>query len=102
VIDPDGQLYADDPSSPIVVLGDSFTGVFELEDCKHAGLTAHLARELGVPIDLIMAQGSGPTIRGRFVRRGPDAIAQKKLVVWTVVSRDLYHYWSPWKLIPVP
>lgn len=102
VIDPDGQLYVDDPSSPIVVLGDSFTGVFELEDCKHAGLTAHLARELGVPIDLIMAQGSGPTIRGRFVRRGADAIARKKLVVWTVVSRDLYHYWSPWKLIPVP
>jgi len=102
VVGPDGQLYVDDPSSPIVVLGDSFTGVFELEDCQHAGLTAHLARELGVPVDLVMAQGSGPTIRGQFVRRGAEAIARKKLVIWTVVSRDLYHYWSPWKSIRVP
>jgi hypothetical protein len=102
VLGPGGALYEDDEESPIVVLGDSFTGVFEFEDCKHAGLTAHMARELGVPIDLVMAQGSGPTIRGQFVRRGAEEIAKKKLVVWTVVSRDLYHYWSPWKEIEVP
>jgi alginate O-acetyltransferase complex protein AlgJ len=102
VLTPGGQPYVDDPQSPLVVLGDSFTGVFQLEDCKHAGLSAHLARELGMPVDLIMAQGSGPKIRGQFARRGHDAVSAKKLVIWTVVSRDLYNYWAPWEPIKVP
>ena len=37
VVNADGTLYEDDPDSPIVVLGDSFTGVYELMDCEHAG-----------------------------------------------------------------
>lgn len=102
VVAPDGSLYADDPASPIVMLGDSFTGVFHFEDCKHAGVSAHLARELSMPVDLIMAQGSGPRIRGQLARRGHDAIAGKKLVIWTVVARDLYNYWAPWQIIPLP
>jgi hypothetical protein len=84
------------------MLGDSFTGVFHLEDCKHAGLSAHVARELGMPVDLIMAQGSGPRIRGQLARRGHDAVSAKKLVIWTVAARDLYNYWAPWDLIKVP
>lgn len=102
VIAPGGAQYQDDPGSPLVMLGDSFTGVFHLEDCKHAGLSAHLARELGMPVDLIMAQGSGPRIRGQLARRGPAAISEKKLVIWTVVSRDLYAYWAPWEVIKLP
>ena len=102
VVAPDASLYVDDPDSPIVMLGDSFTGVFHFEDCKHAGLSAHVAKELSLPIDLIMAQGSGPRIRGRLARRGHDAIEAKKLVIWTVVTRDLYDYWAPWKLIKLP
>ena len=102
VVAPDGALYEDDPASPIVMLGDSFTGVFHFEDCKHAGVSAHLARELAMPIDLIMAQGSGPRIRGQLARRGHDAIDSKKLVIWTVVARDLHNYWAPWQIIPLP
>lgn len=102
VVGPDGELYTDDPASPIVMLGDSFTGVFHFEDCKHAGLSAHLAKELGLPIDLIMAQGSGPRIRGRLARRGPDGLQGKRLVIWTMVARDLYNYWAGWDLIKLP
>jgi len=102
VVDADGAFYADDQAAPIVMLGDSFTGVFHFEDCEHAGVSAHLARELGLPIDLIMAQGSGPRIRGQLARRGPDGLAGKRLVIWTMVSRDLYHYWADWDLIRLP
>ncbi len=102
VVTPDGELYVDDPGSPICMLGDSFTGVFHFEDCKHAGLSAHLAKELGMPIDLIMAQGSGPRIRGQLARRGHDAIEAKRLIIWTVVARDLYNYWAPWDIIKLP
>ncbi len=102
VVDPDGNLYEDSPDSPVVVLGDSFTGVFHFEDCRHAGLSAHLARELGLPVDLIMAHGSGPRIRGRLARRGAKELAAKRIVVWTVAARDLYDYWAPWARIKLP
>ena len=102
VLRPDGKPYEDDPDSPIVMLGDSFCGVFQFEDCQHAGVSAHLAKELGRPVDLIMAHGSGPLIRGQLARRGAEAVAKKKLVIWTVVSRDLYNYRAPWRKIPVP
>ncbi|MGD9497502.1 MAG: hypothetical protein AB7Y46_14470 [Armatimonadota bacterium] len=102
VVGVDGTPYADDQASPIVMLGDSFTGVFHFEDCKHAGLSAHLARELGLPIDLIMAQGSGPRIRVQLARRGPEALTGKRLVIWTMVSRDLHNYWANWDMVALP
>ena len=102
VIDPTDALYTDDPDSPIVMLGDSFTGVFQFEDCRHAGVSAHLAKDLGLPIDLIMAQGSGPRIRAQLARRGPECLEGKRLVIWTMVSRDLYNYWADWELIRLP
>jgi alginate O-acetyltransferase complex protein AlgJ len=102
VLNPDGTPYTDSPDSPIVMLGDSFTGVFQLEDCRHAGLSAHVARELGMPIDLIMAHGSGPQIRIRLARRGAEDLATKRVVIWTVVSRDLYRYRAPWVPVPLP
>ncbi|HJN18041.1 MAG TPA: hypothetical protein QGH10_21255 [Armatimonadota bacterium] len=102
IVAPDGSLYEDDPDSSIVMLGDSFTGVFHFEDCQHAGVSAHVAKQLGTPLDLISAQGSGPRIRGQFARRGADAINAKKLVIWTCVTRDLYEYWAPWDIIKLP
>ena len=102
VLLPDGSFYEDSESSPIVLLGDSYSGVFHLEDCKHGGLTAHIAKEIGVPIDLILGQGMGPDIRGKLARRGKGALDGKKLVIWTMSERDLYNYRSPWTVIPMP
>jgi len=102
VLNPDGSFYEDDESSPIVILGDSFCGVFQVEDPKHAGLSAHIAKEIGMPVDLMVAYGSGPGIRKRLARRGASVIQQKKLVIWTTAARDLYNYWSPWDMVKVP
>jgi len=102
VLNPDGSYYEDDKSSPIVLLGDSFCGVFHFEDCKHAGISAHIAKEIGMPVDLIMAHGSGPQIRKRFARRGTDEIKKKKLLIWTTAARDLYNYWTDWEMVVVP
>lgn len=102
VLNPDGSFYKDSESSPIVILGDSFCGVFEVEDPKYAGLSAHIAKEIGMPVDLMVAYGSGPGIRKNLARRGASAIQSKKLVIWTTASRDLYNYWSPWDLVKLP
>lgn len=102
VLNPDGSLYKDDESSPIVILGDSFCGVFQVEEPKSAGLSAHIAKELGMPVDLMVAYGTGPGIRKNLARRGSEVIKAKKLIIWTTASRDLYNYWAPWDLVKVP
>jgi hypothetical protein len=97
VVGADGALYEDDPDSPIVLLGDSFTGVYELTDAEHAGVSAHIAKSIGYPLDLVMSYGGGPNVRNKLMRRGAAALAKKKLVIWLLTSRDLYNYWEDWE-----
>ena len=94
---PSGAPYDDDPDSPIVVLGDSFTGVYELTDAEHAGVSAHIARGVSYPTDLVMSYGGGPNVRQKLMRRGAAALDQKKLVIWMMTSRDLFDYWENWE-----
>ena len=102
VVDPDGKPYEDDASSPIVILGDSFTGVYQLTDAEHAGLSAHIAREIGYPVDLVMSYGGGPNVRRKLLRRGEAELEQKQLVVWVMADRDLFNYWEDWEPLNKP
>jgi len=97
VLDAAGNLYDDDPDSPVVLLGDSFTGVYQLMDCEHAGVSAHLAKELGYPLDLVMSYGGGPNVRQKLMRRGESALSTKKLVIWMMTARDLYDFEEGWE-----
>ena len=97
VIGPDGKAYDDDPTSPIAILGDSFTGVFQRTDCRNAGVSAHLARELGQPVDLVMSYGGGPNVRRKLMRRGEEDLSKKRLVIWMFAARDFYDYWEDWE-----
>ncbi len=97
VVDPAGKPYDDDPQSPIVVLGDSFTGVFERTYCRNAGVSAHIARLIKYPVDLVMSYGGGPNVRRKLLRRGEQALLRKRLVIWMFAARDLYDYWEDWE-----
>jgi hypothetical protein len=97
-----GKPYDDDPESPVVLLGDSFTGVYELTDAEHAGVSAHIARGIGYPLDLVMSYGGGPNVRQKLLRRGVDALGTKKLVIWMMTARDLYNYWEDWEPLKKP
>jgi hypothetical protein len=97
-----GKTYEDDPESPLVLLGDSFTGVYQLTDAEHAGVSAHLARGVGYPIDLVMSYGGGPNVRQKLMRRGVEALATKKLVIWMMTARDLYNYSEEWEALKLP
>jgi hypothetical protein len=101
VLNPDGSAYEDDAASPVVLLGDSFTGVYQLTDCEHAGVSAHLARALGYPVDLVMSYGGGPNVRHKLLRRGTADLRAKRLVVWMMTARDLYNYWEDWEPLAV-
>jgi hypothetical protein len=97
-----GKPYDDDPDSPVVLLGDSFTGVYELTDAEHAGVSAHIARGIGYPVDLVMSYGGGPNVRQKLLRRGVAALGAKKLVIWMMTARDLYNYWEDWEPLKKP
>jgi alginate O-acetyltransferase complex protein AlgJ len=97
VLGPDQQPYGDDADSPIVLLGDSFTAVYQLMDAEHAGVSAHVARGIGYPLDLVMSYGGGPNVRQKLLRRGWDSLGSKRLVIWMMTARDLYDYWEDWE-----
>ena len=97
-----GALYEDDADSPIVILGDSFTGVYELTDAEHAGVSAHVAKNISYPVDLVMSYGGGPNVRNKLMRRGAEELGRKKLVVWLMTARDLYNYWEDWEQLRKP
>jgi len=97
VINPDGKLYkASSPDAPIMLIGDSFTGVFELVDCKGAGVGAHIAASTGVPVDIITSWGGGPLVRDKMLRARKNNLAKKRLVIYMMVARDLYNYSQNW------
>lgn len=96
-----------DPSSPVVLLGDSHTLVFHAGDDMHAvgaGLADQLARELGFAVDLVGVRGSGATAsRINLLRRAqqtPDYWATKKLVIWCFAAREFTES-DGWRIVPI-
>ena len=71
-------------------------------DCEHAGVSAHIAKEIGYPMDLLMSYGGGPSVREKLLRRGKDKLKTKKLVIWMMTARDLFNYWEDWEPLKKP
>ncbi len=89
--------YVDDPTASILVLGDSYTGVYQMIAPRSGGITARLAFELGQSVDLTMGWGGGPEAPRKLAQRGPGSLAGKKLVIWMMSARDLLAYPGGWK-----
>jgi len=99
VLYPDGKLYRGkaETTAPIMLIGDSFTGVFELVDCKGAGLGAHIAEKTQIPTDIITSWGGGPLVRKKALRARDKYLGQKRVVIYTMVARDLFNYSQGWQ-----
>lgn len=103
----DGKQLEGDPNSPVVLLGDSHTLVFQAGGDLHAkgaGLFDHLSAKLGFAVDLLGVRGSGvtPARIKLFQRAKQDAsyLAGKKALVWCFAARDFTGA-GGWKEIPV-
>lgn len=86
----------DDPGSPILLLGDSFTH-------PHHGLTASLLVELGFRVDRITVPGGEASRHLDVLRlRGEEGLAGKKLVIWeaTVAAFTPPGTWRPVRIVP--
>ena len=98
VYNPDGTPYeGNHVAAPILLIGDSFTGVFELVDCKSAGVGSHIAYRTRIPVDIITSWGGGPMVRQKMVRLRGKYFDRKRVVVYLMVARDLYNYSQGWE-----
>jgi hypothetical protein len=107
VADAAGQPPADDPASPILLLGDSHVLVFHAGGDLHAtgaGLPDHLAERLGRPVDVLGVRGSGATTSRislmRRARAKPEYLAGKQVVIWCFGAREFTEA-DAWRPVPL-
>ncbi len=103
----DGEPVESDMQSPVILLGDSHTLVFQAGDDLHAkgaGLFDHLSAELGFPVDLLGVRGSGVTPARiklfQRVKQDSGYLNGKKALVWCFSAREFTGI-GGWRRIPV-
>ncbi|MBN2037613.1 MAG: hypothetical protein JW768_12800 [Chitinispirillaceae bacterium] len=95
-------LYRDDyRNSTILVLGDSFSRMYQTDQPGSAGWISHLARELSQPVASLVNDGGASTLVRETLARKSKLLRGKKLVIWEVVERDFRFGEEGWKKIEV-
>ena len=98
----DRTLYKDDfKHSAILVLGDSFSRIYQTDEPRSAGWISHLALELAQPVASVVNDGGSSTLVRQSLARRPNLLKGKKLVVWEVVERDFRFGDEGWKDVPI-
>jgi hypothetical protein len=94
--------YKDDfRNSTILLLGDSFSRIYQTDEPRSAGWISHLALELSQPIASLVNDGGASTLVRRSLARKPNLLKGKKLVIWEVVERDFRYGDEGWKDVPM-
>lgn len=96
------QPYQDNPNSEILVLGDSFLRIYSQDEPGAAGFVEHLAYELGFALASIINDGGASTLVRQQLSRNPRLLANKKVVVWQFVERDIRFGTEGWQIVPLP
>jgi len=96
------QPYQDDPNSEILVLGDSFLRIYSQDEPGAAGFVEHLAYELGFALASIVNDGGASTLVRQQLSRNPKLLANKKVVVWEFVERDIRFGTEGWQIVHLP
>jgi hypothetical protein len=94
------KIYKDEyRKSKILILGDSFSRIFQTDEPRGAGWIANLAYELQQPCASIVNDGGASTIVRQTLARKKSLLENKKVVVWEFVERDLRYGNEGWKEI---
>lgn len=87
-----GSPWASDPTAPVLLLGDSFTNIYQSPELgwgEHAGLGAQLAFLLRTTIDVIAINGDGFHAPREQLAARPSSLSGKRLVLWVFAERSL-------------
>ena len=97
-----GQPYQDAPEAEILVLGDSFTRIYQRDEPGAAGFIAHLAEELKQPLLSLVNDGGGSTLVRQELRGRPAFLKNKKVLLWEFVERDIGLGLEGWQRVALP
>ncbi len=89
------QAYKGGKNAPILLMGDSFTGVFESVDQKSGGPGSLLAYATGLDVQVATSWGGGPGVRSRMMKMQKD-LAAKRLVIYMMTARDFWQSPMEW------
>jgi hypothetical protein len=99
VFDKAGAPYADSDDAQILLLGDSFSRIYQTDEPEAAGLIANLAFELNTPLSSIVNDGGASTLVRQELVRNLDLLKGKRLVIWAFAERDLRFGMKGWEKI---
>jgi hypothetical protein len=94
--------YKDDfRASKILLLGDSFSRIYQTDEPRSAGWISHCALELAQPIASLVNDGGASTLVRQSLARKPNLLKGKKLVIWEIVERDFRYGDEGWNDVPI-
>ncbi len=89
------ETYKGGKNAPILLMGDSFTGVFESVDQKSGGPGSLLAYATGLDVQVVTSWGGGPGVRSRMMKMKKD-MQSKRLVIYMMTARDFWQSPMEW------
>lgn len=92
-------LRSDFRKAQILILGDSYSRIYETDAPMSAGWISQLAMELGTPVSSIVSDGGASTLVREKLARKSGVLKGKKLVIWEFVERDLRFGAEGWKKV---
>ena len=98
VYDTTNTPFKDDfRKSKILILGDSFSRIYQTDAPVNAGWIAHFAMNLDCPVSSIVSDGGASTLVREKLARKAGVLKGKKLLIWEFVERDLRFGAEGWK-----
>jgi lysophospholipase L1-like esterase len=92
-------LRSDFRKSKILILGDSYSRIYETDAPMSAGWISQFANEMQTPVASIVSDGGASTLVREKLARRSGALKNKKLVIWEFVERDLRFGAEGWKIV---
>lgn len=83
--------------SKILILGDSFSRIYQTDSPVNAGWIAHFAKNMKRPVASIVSDGGASTLVREKLARRAGVLKGKKLLIWEFVERDLRFGAEGWK-----
>lgn len=99
-IDTNRTPFKDDfRKSKILILGDSFSRIYQTDSPVNAGWIAHFAKNMKRPVSSIVSDGGASTLVREKLARKAGVLKGKKLLIWEFVERDLRFGAEGWKTV---
>ena len=81
----------------ILILGDSFSRIYQTDSPVNAGWIAHFAKNMKRQVASIVSDGGASTLVREKLARKAGVLKGKKLLIWEFVERDLRFGAEGWK-----